>query len=133
QRVAQGFADGCQVFGIVSPQSDGMIVLAQQISQRGPPCSGADHGHIHVFFFPMRLSAPVSRRWMLALCLYIASKLSPVIAPVMVGLPFQNQTANGRIIAAAMEASETYLLVASTDPHSASAVKQASGAQASTT
>src|SRR5580658_6895483 len=63
----------------------------------------------------------------------MASKLNPVMAPVMVGLPFQNHTAKGRMIAAAIEASDTYLLNARTTPHTASAVKHAAGAQASTT
>ena len=69
KRVFAGFADAGQVFGVMAPESDGMIVLAQQIGQRRAPCSRADHGHIHIFCFPRRRSAPVRRRWMFALCL----------------------------------------------------------------
>src|SRR5208283_2258960 len=52
---------------------------------------------------------------------------------VIVRLPFQNQTATGKISAAAMEATETNFVITNTTPHKASAVKHASGAQASTT
>src|SRR5271154_3232592 len=63
----------------------------------------------------------------------MASALNAAMTAVIVRLPFQHQTATGKTSAAAMEASETNFVATNTTPHKASAVRQASGAQASTT
>src|SRR5271169_83584 len=63
----------------------------------------------------------------------MASALSAAITAVMVRLLLENQTATGKTSAAAMEASETNFVTTNTTPHKASAVRHASGAQASTT
>src|SRR5665213_217652 len=63
----------------------------------------------------------------------MASALNAAMTAVIVRLPFQYQTATGKINAAAMEASETNFDSTNTTPHKASAVRHARGAQASTT
>ena len=71
--IPAGSLDLLKMFRIVTPERHLVLALMGNLRESGPPGAGSEHGHFHfcVSFGlePTRLSVPLSRRWIFALCL----------------------------------------------------------------
>src|SRR5690606_30407251 len=89
--------------GLVGPEHHLVVVLAQQVGERGAPGTGPDDGDLHwtSFFFPKVLgSVPARSRWMFFPCMAITASAtvtaitsSGVFPAATIGMAMANASA----------------------------------------